>query len=110
MTGHRLLLAILFTAMGCGGGATGATCPTTNPPTYENFGRQFFASYCDRCHANATRPSLATLAQIQANRTAIDLASAAGPNGTNTSMPEGSPAPTAAERERLGQWLACGAR
>jgi cytochrome c5 len=106
-----LLVSAFVAALGCNGsGATGATCPTTNTLTYENFGRAFFASYCDRCHANGIRPSLGNQAAIQAQRTAIDLEAAAGPNGVNTTMPEGSPAPSDAERQKLGVWLACGAR
>lgn len=104
------ILMVAAMVIGCGGSAsTGATCPTTNTLTYNNFGRTFFAQYCDRCHALNTRPSLRTLAEIQAQRTAIDLAAAAGPNATNTSMPEGGATPTTAERTQLGQWLACGA-
>lgn len=105
-----ILGALFFTAMGCGGGASGSTCPTTSTLTYENFGRGFFSNYCDRCHANNTRPSLATQSQIQSQRTAIDLSSAGGPNNVNTTMPESGPAPTEAERRQLGEWLACGAR
>lgn len=96
-------------AVGCGGGATGATCPTDNALTYDNFGRQFFASYCDSCHSTGTRPSLGTVAEIRANSVSIDSEAAAGPNATNTSMPESGNAPTTAERTQLGQWLACGA-
>lgn len=102
-----LLLGAL--AVGCGG-ASGATCPTDSTLTYDNFGRQFFASYCDSCHTTGTRPSLSTHAQIRAESTAIDLAAAAGPSSVNTSMPESGTVPSEAERLRLGEWLACGAR
>jgi len=104
--------ALFFTAMGCGSGSggSGATCPSTSTLTYDNFGRGFFANYCDRCHTNGISPTLMTQAQIQAQRTAIDLNAAAGPNGVNTLMPESGTAPTEAERRQLGEWLACGAR
>ncbi len=102
-----MMLGLLF-LVGCGGGS-GATCPTGNTLTYENFGRQFFASYCDRCHASRTSPVMNSLATIRANSTAIDSEAASGPDATNTAMPEGTPAPTTAERQQLGQWLACGA-
>ncbi len=107
MRSTLLLLGALLA--GCGGGS-GSTCPTTSTLTYDNFGRQFFASYCDRCHAAGERPSLSTLAEIRAQSTAIDVESAAGPNAVNTAMPESGTAPTEAERRRLGEWLACGAR
>lgn len=105
------LAAALLLAAGCNGsGATGATCPTTSTLTYDNFGRAFFANYCDRCHANGIRPSIANQAAIQSQRTSIDRESAAGPNGVNTAMPENGARPTEDERRRLGEWLACGAR
>lgn len=108
----RLMLAVLFlSAIGCGGsGASGAACPTNSTLTYDNFGRAFFASYCDRCHANGIRPTINNQAAIQAQRTAIDLVAASGPDNTNTSMPESGTAPSTADRAKLGEWLACGAR
>lgn len=105
---RKALLVGLLLVVGCGSSGTGATCPSNNTLTYENFGRQFFASYCDRCHSS-TQPVMNSLATIRANSTMIDSEAAAGPNGTNTAMPEGTPAPTTAERTQLGQWLACGA-
>lgn len=109
--GRTMLVALFLGAIGCGGGgASGATCPTNSTLTYDNFGRQFFASYCDRCHANGVRPSIGNQAAIQAQRTAIDREAASGPDGTNTAMPESGAAPTTAERVKLGEWLACGAR
>jgi len=106
----KLSLVLGLLAVGCGGGGSGATCPTNSTLTYDNFGRQFFATYCDRCHAAGTRPSYRTLAEIHAGSTAIDSAAAAGPNAVNVAMPESGAAPTEAERRQLGEWLACGAR
>ena len=103
-----MLLGLLF-LMGCGGGS-GATCPTGSTLTYENFGRGFFASYCDRCHASGIRPTINNQAAIQAQRAKIDEVAAAGPDGVNTSMPESGAAPSEADRRKLGEWLACGAR
>ena len=106
----QLFLVLGLLAIGCGGGGSGATCPGNSTLTYDNFGRQFFANYCDRCHAAGTRPAISTLAQIQGNLTAIDSTSAAGANAVNTTMPESGAAPTEAQRRQLGEWLACGAR
>jgi hypothetical protein len=53
---------------------------------------------------------MSTLAAIRANSTTVDEQAAAGADAVNTAMPEGSPAPTEAERRQLGEWLACGAR
>lgn len=109
--GRTMLAVLLLTAIGCGGsGASGATCPTNSTLTYENFGRGFFASYCDRCHASGIRPTINNQAAIQAQRAKIDEVAAAGPDGVNTSMPESGAAPSEADRRRLGEWLACGAR
>jgi len=120
---HLLLLASLFTALlaACeeGGPPTGATCPPTNPPTYASFGQQFMATYCTSCHsAIATNRQGAprdqnydTEADIITHAADIDSAAAAGPDATNTFMPKlGGTVrtkPTQAEREMLGQYLAC---
>jgi hypothetical protein len=53
---------------------------------------------------------MASLTVIRAHKTEIDLEAAAGPDGVNTAMPEGSPAPNEAEPRQLCEWLACGAR
>jgi hypothetical protein len=99
----------VLAALGCGGGS-GATCPTGNTLTYDNFGRPFMDRYCVRCHgASGRSPNLTTAAAVRSEATEIDGTSASGPSGTNTSMPQGTPAPTTAERTQLGQWLACGA-
>ena len=105
----KLFLVLGLLAIGCSGGGSGATCPTNSTLTYDNFGRQFFATYCDRCHASGTRPALSTLALIRANSTAIDSSSAAGASAVNTTMPQGNTTPSEAARRQLGEWLACGA-
>jgi uncharacterized membrane protein len=119
---HLVLLASLFTALlaACDGGSpTGATCPTTSPPTYASFGQTFFSTYCTSCHsANSTNrhgaprdQSYDTEADIIRHAADIDSVAAAGPDGTNTAMPNlggtVTSKPTQAEREMLGQYLAC---
>lgn len=98
---------------------TGSTCPPGSTLTYESFGRAFFEEYCQTCHASTVRgparqgaPSSHTYddrAMILAARDEIDLRAAAGPEAINADMPRTYPVPTAAEREQLGEWLACGA-
>lgn len=109
-------VAVAVAMVGCGGGsgaATGATCPSGGSSlTYANFGQGFMANYCVSCHGGSRASggiSLDTQAKVQAHLSAIDLTAAAGPSGTNTAMPESGTAPTAAERQQLGEWLACGA-
>jgi cytochrome c5 len=98
---------------------TESVCPTTQTLTYANFGRAFFDSYCQRCHAGTVTgaarmgaPADHTFDQIQDIQLLsehIDEHAAAGPAGVNTEMPPGAPLPTEAERRQLGEWLACGA-
>ncbi len=113
---------------GCGGGgesehegvATGATCPTTNAPTAQNFGTEFMQNYCLTCHSASLKGAARqdaptdfnfdTLDEVRLHAEHIDSHAAAGPNGTNVEMPPSNRTrPTQQEREKLGQWLACGA-
>lgn len=101
-------------AAGCGSGlgdSTGSTCPSDSTLTYANFGQAFIQDHCLACHnaGGPESPTLSTLAQVQAHISDIDRAAAAGPNTVNTYMPEGSSVPEA-ERRKLGEWLACGAK
>lgn len=104
-----VLLANLAAACSSDSGqATGSTCPVDSTLTYENFGQAFMTSYCLSCHTNREQPMLTTLSAIQAHIDDIDRVAAAGPDATNTVMPEDGSVP-AAERQKLGEWLACGA-
>jgi uncharacterized membrane protein len=98
---------------------SGAVCPTTQTLSYESFGRAFFSDYCLRCHSRSksgtermaapTALNYDLLADIRAAATDIDEHAAAGPKATNTAMPNNDPRPSLQERQRLGEWLACGA-
>ena len=117
--GSFVLAILTLTACGGGGEPTGAVCPSTDPPTYANFGEAFFTKYCTTCHAAATRnrhdapgdQNYDSEADILRHAADIDAEAAAGPAATNTSMPElgggVTAAPTEAERQRLGAYLAC---
>lgn len=102
----------LTMAAACGGGsATGATCPTGSTLTYESFGKAFFDANCNRCHSANTKgesPLYDNVTQIRANAKAIDEQAGSGPDATNTDMPDDGDL-AKAEREKLAQWLACGA-
>ena len=86
-------------------------CPTAGTSlTYASFGQGFMAERCNTCHATsrAGAPSSVkfdTHEQIRA-RAARVFVRAAGPN---VSMPPGPDDPPEAERDRLAEWLACGA-
>jgi hypothetical protein len=113
--GFLTVLAVLA-GTGCSGGddqqglgpATGSTCPEGSTLTYETFGRAFIVTYCAECHDRKERPILSTLEAVQVQQSAIDRAAAAGPNATNTYMPQDGSVPLD-ERRKLGEWLACGA-
>lgn len=102
------------------GTATGATCPTTDAPTAQNFGNAFMQTYCLSCHSESLTGAARqdapvgvdfdTPEDVRRQSALIDIHAAAGPNATNTEMPpaERTP-PMQQEREKLGQWLACGA-
>jgi uncharacterized membrane protein len=103
----------------CASTPTESTCPPSDPPTYDNFGRQFMASYCTGCHSRdstdrhsaPTNQNYDSEADIRLHAADIDLEAAAGPKSTNTSMPDlrgpVHAAPSDAERTKLGQLLAC---
>ncbi len=65
--------------------------------TYASFGMDFFAAYCNRCHAWNQES-----AQF-AGSTIVDFA------GTSTSMPPSAPFPTPDQRMQLVDWISCGA-
>jgi hypothetical protein len=81
--------------------------------TYENFGAGFFSSYCNRCHSapDSDRQGAPddevfdTLAEIRAHQDVIFVNAAA----SNDAMPPGPNDAPAGERNRLADWLACGA-
>lgn len=109
-------LLLLSAPLACGGWTMleDVTCPEQGTPlTYENFGKAFFASYCDSCHAaDSTQRRGAPIAYIfdtheaiVALKNRIFLRSAAN----NTTMPPGPDDPPQAERDKLAEWIACGA-
>jgi uncharacterized membrane protein len=109
----------LVLALGACSSPTGSTCPPTDPPTYATFGQAFVEDFCLDCHsAHSTNRHGApgdlnfdTEDEIRRHAEDIDSEAAAGPDATNTSMPEKSPnvqtLPTLEERQRFGQFLAC---
>jgi hypothetical protein len=103
-------VALCGVSVACGkdGGPTGATCPPDSTLTYANFGEPLLSSVCLECHNSLRKPNLSTQAAVQANIAAIDRMAAAGPDATNTAMPDDGPISNA-DRRKLGEWLACGA-
>jgi mono/diheme cytochrome c family protein len=81
--------------------------------TYESFGARFLSTHCNDCHnANEGRRHGApesyrfeTLEDVRRHRSRVFVRSAA----SNTTMPPGPEDPDPDDRERLAEWLACGA-
>ena len=91
-----------------------ATCPPGGTKlTYASFGAPFFLANCDYCHSaeSSSRRGapdtyvFATRAQIVEHRDRIFERSA----GANDSMPPGPDDPPIEERDKLAEWLVCGA-
>ena len=89
-------------------------CPSSGTPdTYASFGMQFLDVNCNICHAAPDGQrhgapdsfTFVTLDDVHQHADRI-FVRAAGPN---TSMPPGPNDPPADERQRLADWLTCGA-
>lgn len=119
-----LVVLLTLAVSGCaeeaeGEGLSGVDCKEGSTLTWESFGQKFMTDYCTRCHASSLTgvarngaPSDHNLETVLLVRQEIDHVyeeAAAGPDGVNTAMPIGAPKPTEAERQMLGEWLACGA-
>lgn len=103
------------------GPESGSTCPDGSKLTYGTFGREFVDTYCTTCHSTAREgadrngapsdhnfDSLEMLQEAE-NLEHVDQVAAAGPDSANTAMPPSGPKPSTLERQKLGEWLACGA-
>jgi uncharacterized membrane protein len=98
---------------------TGSSCPDVDPPTYANFGQQFMTAYCIDCHSEnrsgddreGAPPTIDFDSQslLRQHTSRIDKQAASGPLAQNRLMPPsgGGPKPSDAERERLGEYIAC---
>lgn len=123
-----LATLLLGSTMGHGGGCcteessvlgppTETVCPPNSTLNYTNFGKPFMESFCTRCHDSAKTGDQRmgapkyhdydTLFGVKAVADHIDETAAAGPKGTNDSMPQDGAKPSLAERQMLGEWIAC---
>lgn len=81
--------------------------------TYDSFGREFMAQSCQTCHGQATGErkgapegyDFGSLDAVRGKKARIFARAAAD----NVTMPPGPDDPPAAERDKLAEWLACGA-
>ena len=102
------MLSVLFAACTSGAPSTGIdtstlTCPPDSTLRYDNFGQLLISDNCIACHDGKDSPRLATVEAVRANRDRIMEAAVA-----TSAMPHGTDMPLA-QRELLGEWLACGA-
>lgn len=112
-----LSVAVVAIVGGCGGGGGGGGGLAARTPaaahaslTYESFGKPLLEKYCVSCHSGA-RAADGVMLDSQAGVLAVKARVFDEAGGTNHAMPpEGKPAPTAEEREMLGDWLAAGAQ
>jgi hypothetical protein len=111
---------------------TGTVCPDPDPMTltYDNFGRDFMAKYCTWCHASDLPRSQRNGAPLYHDFDSllgvlqvvdhIDEQAGYGPKAKNEFMPpdrcpstpggaldRDCPEPTAQDRTKLAEWLAC---
>ena len=109
-------LVLLAFASGCKAETSLADypCPKEGTKlTYDSFGRDFVARSCQTCHGQAHDErkgapdayDFGTLDAVRAHKERIFSRSAAD----NVTMPPGPDDPPAAERNKLAEWLACGA-
>lgn len=89
-------------------------CPTDSELTYENFGAPFLLSWCNGCHSSSLPEDSRQKAPLGIDFDTIDKVRAhsarisARGAGDAPSMPP-SGGPPEADRQKLAEWLACGA-
>lgn len=89
-------------------------CPDDSPLRYQNFGAPFFYAYCTGCHSAEQKDDMRQGAPLHLNFETLDkirdqaviIYNAAA--DTNDKMPP-TGGPEALARQRLADWLACGA-
>ncbi|MFO0618883.1 MAG: hypothetical protein U0414_40215 [Polyangiaceae bacterium] len=89
-------------------------CPPDSVLTYENFGGPFIYSYCSGCHSKDLPEGMRQDAPLQSDFDTLASTRLwaariwARAADHNTTMPPIG-GPDDEDRERLGEWLACGA-
>lgn len=90
------------------------TCPPEGTElTYATFGKPFMETHCQTCHGQPTHDrkgapggyDFGSVDDVRVHKARIFSRAAAD----NTTMPPGPDDPPEAEREKLAEWLACGA-
>lgn len=109
---RALVFALALGALAACGGADEIgdhPCPPGGTKlTYDNFGKAFFEGWCVRCHGGANGYSSRAFTSVDTIRSQRDRIYANAAAG-NTAMPPGPDDPSDADRDKLAEWLACGA-
>jgi uncharacterized membrane protein len=111
---RRLWIVALLVSCGSWTEIDEVECPPAGTTlTYENWAQGFFGAWCQRCHGAAVEDRdgaprayvFDTHDQVVALQDRIFLRSAA----ENATMPPGPDDPPQEERDKLAEWIACGA-
>jgi uncharacterized membrane protein len=115
---HALILVAALAALAAGCKAETSIddypCPKEGTKlTYETFGRNFVTQNCQTCHGQPTSDrkgapegfDFGTLEAVRDRKSRIFARAAAD----NVTMPPGPDDPPEADRNKLAEWLACGA-
>jgi mono/diheme cytochrome c family protein len=111
----ELLALIAFTLAGCKETTIeDRGCPPEGTKlTYATFGKSFMDTNCQRCHGQTSKErqgapgdyDFASVDDVRVHKSRIFARAAAD----NTTMPPGPDDPPEVEREKLAEWLSCGA-
>lgn len=111
----ELLALILVAVSGCKETTIeDRSCPPEGTKlTYANFGKGFMDANCQKCHGQRSSGrngapgdfDFASVDDVRAHKSRIFARAAAD----NTTMPPGPDDPPEGEREKLAEWLVCGA-
>jgi hypothetical protein len=108
----RLLVVVMLAAalLACGWEEMADyPCPQGGTAlTYENFGKEFIATWCLECHGGTDAHSSRAFTDVDSIRAeSADIFRNAARD--NTTMPPGPDDPPQDQRYKLAEWLACGA-
>ncbi|NUO51711.1 MAG: hypothetical protein HOV80_22885 [Polyangiaceae bacterium] len=110
-----VVLAAVMALVGCDGGwEERPACPDEGTElTYDTWGRGFIGTHCQTCHASSIddRKGAPVGISFDTHEEVVEWIDRIYERsaGENVSMPPGPEDPSPEEREKLAEWLACGA-
>jgi uncharacterized membrane protein len=112
---RHLMLGLLLLSAGCATEELAdAECPEEGTSlSYQNFGATFMDVWCNECHQPYARQRHGAPGEYNFDKLSgirqYDARIYARAAASNDSMPPGPDDPPREEREKLAEWLACGA-